>query len=402
MGENDFPMTRHLFGFHKSRNSALTVAVFFLTAGLSAPLAADQLTLGGDGGRLTETGLTVGEGYVAPGFVIDGPPVTVASVPAPAASAVQVAEKSASSTPVAAAETAETPPALPVIERVGTVDSALVIEKSEAPAMAGTAVVAQFAAAQPEEAEAAKPATPLAMSRQLAELLAQASESDANDPLEPLNRVIFEINYFLERLLLRPAAELYVLMLPQEARDGIRNFLRNIRTPIVLANDLLQGEGERAWQTTQRFVINSTVGVGGVIDAADRFGIKHHNEDLGQTFAVWGVDEIVYLVLPIFGPSNPRDAVGEFLDRYFDPVWYWTENTDRGEIQIARSVVGGVDSYSRVMDELKKLKDTSVDYYAAIRSIYRQKREADIRNGESKDVPLPDIQYDFKADVGVN
>jgi phospholipid-binding lipoprotein MlaA len=191
-------------------------------------------------------------------------------------------------------------------------------------------------------------------------------------------------------------------MLPQEARDGIRNFLRNIRTPIVLANDLLQGEGERAWQTTQRFVINSTVGVGGVIDAADRFGIKHHNEDLGQTFAVWGVDEIVYLVLPIFGPSNPRDAVGEFLDRYFDPVWYWTENTDRGEIQIARSVVGGVDSYSRVMDELKKLKDTSVDYYAAIRSIYRQKREADIRNGESKDVPLPDIQYDFKADVGVN
>ncbi|MPY72096.1 MAG: hypothetical protein GEU92_18710 [Alphaproteobacteria bacterium] len=383
MGENDFPMTRHHRGFQKSRNSALTVAVFFLTAGLSAPLAADQPTPVGDGGRLTEAGLTVGDGYVAPGFVIDGPPVTVESAPAPA---VQVAE------------TAETPPALPVIERVGTVDPALVIEKSETPAMAGT-TVARFAAAQPE---AAKPAAPPAMSRQLADLLAQASESDANDPLEPLNRVIFEINYFLERLLLRPAADLYVLMLPQEARDGIRNFLRNIRTPIVLANDLLQGEGERAWQTTQRFFINSTIGVGGVIDAADRFGIKHHNEDLGQTFAVWGVDEIVYLVLPIFGPSNPRDAVGDFLDRYFDPVWYWTENTDREEIQIARSVVGGVDSYSRVMAELDKLRETSVDFYAAMRSIYRQKRDADIRNGESKDVPLPEIQYDFNADLSVN
>jgi phospholipid-binding lipoprotein MlaA len=377
---------------------------------------------------VTKAGQTVGDGYVAPGFVIDGPPVTV-----PPRTETPKAETPKIETPKAEPVRAEAPaapaaePALPVMEKVGAFDppslpaaKAPEAEKTAEPVVAvappapveATEIkveVVEAPAVKAEEikteevklADAIMPAAGAsAMPRQLAAQLAQAS--DANDPLEPINRVIFDVNHFLERLILRPVAEMYVLFLPQEARDGIRNFLRNVRTPIVLANDLLQGEGDRAIETTQRFFINSTLGIGGIIDAADKMGIKHHDEDLGQTFAVWGVGEMVYIVLPILGPSNPRDAVGGFLDRYFDPVWYWEENTDRDEVGLARTVVSGVDSYSRVMDDLKKLKETSIDYYAAIRSIYRQKREADIRNGKAKDVPLPDIRYDFNADVNIN
>lgn len=166
----------------------------------------------------------------------------------------------------------------------------------------------------------------------------------------------------------------------------------------MLANDLLQGEMGRAWETTQRMVINSTVGVGGLVDVADKWGIKKHSEDLGQTFAVWGVGEGFYLVLPFFGPSNPRDAVGKFLDSFLDPLSHYADNTNREEISYTRTFLGGVDEFSRVMNDLQKLKETSVDYYAALRSVARQKREADIRNGTPKEgAPVPDLRYDFNA-----
>jgi len=247
------------------------------------------------------------------------------------------------------------------------------------------ALLARPAAAEPEP------------SGKTSAAVAQA-ESDANDPIEGFNRVIFEFNEFFYTYLLRPVAEVYVAVLPDEARNGIRNFLTNLRTPIVLANDVMQGEGERAWITTERFFINSTVGLGGLIDVAKEWGIEGHNEDLGQTFAVWGAPDGFYLVLPILGPSNPRDAAGKFLDSFLDPLSYYLTNTDREEYDIGRSAALGVDEYSRVMDELKKLKDTSVDYYAALRSISRQKRAAEIRNGEvGGNAPLPDLKYDFNA-----
>lgn len=231
------------------------------------------------------------------------------------------------------------------------------------------------------------------------DLLAQSADNDVNDPLEPLNRAILEFNEFITALILRPLAQIYVMMLPDFALDAIHNALENLSTPVVLANDLLQWEPERAWDTTRRFFINSTVGVGGLVDVADKMGIKGHSEDLGQTFAVWGVPEGFYLVIPIFGPSNPRDAVGKFLNSYLDPLSHWAENTDRDELNTARTLVGGVDEFSRVMDDLQKLKDTSIDYYAALRSIARQKRAADIANGTPKEgAPLPDLKYDFNAE----
>jgi len=250
------------------------------------------------------------------------------------------------------------------------------------PAMAAPETSAQTS--QPEIAQAQKP----------------QPENDANDPLEGLNRVIFSVNEFLYGLLLRPMADAYVSLVPDVARDGVRNFLMNLRSPIVLANDILQGEGTRAWETTQRMLINTTIGLGGMFDVAKEYGIEGHTEDLGQTFAVWGVPEGFYLVLPVLGPSNPRDATGKFLDSFLDPLSYYLTNTDREEYDVTRSVALGVDEYSRVMDDLQKLKNTSVDYYAALRSIARQKRMAEIRNGEVKNgAPLPDLKYDFNAEL---
>jgi phospholipid-binding lipoprotein MlaA len=155
----------------------------------------------------------------------------------------------------------------------------------------------------------------------------------------------------------------------------------------------LQGEGQRALQTTQRFVINTTLGVGGIMDPATKIGITKHSEDFGQTLAVWGVGEGLYLVLPFYGPSNPRDAVGKlFVDNYFDPLGMYLENTDQDEVRYARMAVGAVDEYGGVMDELEQIKKTSVDYYAAIRSMYRQKRKSEISNGTEVDLPpIPDL-----------
>ena len=230
------------------------------------------------------------------------------------------------------------------------------------------------------------------------EQIAQAADNGINDPLEDVNRAILEFNEFVQALILRPVAEIYVLMIPDVARDAIQAALDNLRSPVVLANDLLQGEMDRAWDTTQRMVINSTVGVGGLVDVADKWGIKKHSEDLGQTFAVWGVGEGFYLVLPFLGPSNPRDAVGKFLDSFLDPLSHYADNTNREEISYTRTFLGGVDEFSRVMDDLQKLKETSVDYYAALRSVARQKREADIRNGTPLEgAPVPDLKYDFNA-----
>lgn len=216
---------------------------------------------------------------------------------------------------------------------------------------------------------------------------------DVNDPIEPLNRVFFELNEGLQVLILRPIADMYTIFLPPPFRTGVSNLIDNVRTPVILANDLLQGEGERAWKTTQRFFINSTVGVGGLWDAAEAWGIEGHDEDFGQTLAVWGVDEGFYMVLPVFGPSNPRDAVGTLVvDSFLDPLNWYLVNTDQTTELWARRGTEGVDEYAGVMEELDQIKRTSVDYYAGIRSMVRQKRRAKILNGRDDELlNIPDL-----------
>ncbi|MCC7017665.1 MAG: VacJ family lipoprotein [Rhodospirillales bacterium] len=231
---------------------------------------------------------------------------------------------------------------------------------------------------------------------------AQSADEDVNDPLEPLNRAIFAFNEVFLDYLLGPISQVYEEVVPSLIREGIRNILFNLNTPVVLANDILQGEPQRALETLGRAVVNSTVGMGGMIDVGAELGVRRHNEDFGQTLGVWGVGEMFYVVLPLLGPSNPRDAVGKLLvDGYFDPLGLWFDNADRDAEKWARVGMKGVDEYSNVRSDLEQVKKTSIDYYAAIRSLYRQKRATEISNGRDiKLPPIPDlgsIQPDIAA-----
>jgi phospholipid-binding lipoprotein MlaA len=220
----------------------------------------------------------------------------------------------------------------------------------------------------------------------------QIAEEDQNDPFEGTNRFFFDVNQVLDDILLRPVAVAYRAVLPDFARDGVRNFMNNLNSPVIFTNDLLQGEGDRAGDTLLRFGINSTIGIGGLIDVAKELGYPHHDEDFGQTLAVWGVDEGPYFYFLLMGPSSARDFAGFVVDRGFDPLTYvnWGDD-DLEYVPIARTVLNVIDLRSRNIETLDDIERSSVDYYASIRSLYRQSRADAIRNGAPSQ-ELPDFE----------
>lgn len=230
---------------------------------------------------------------------------------------------------------------------------------------------------------------------------AVAAYQEANDPVEPLNRYFFAVNdQLIDGLILKPAAQGYDEALPGFAKDSVRHFLDNLRTPVILVNDVLQGEWDRAGTTITRFGINTTAGVGGLLDPATGWGYERHGEDFGQTLAVWGTGEGPYLFLPLLGPAPPRDLAGFAVDQAFDPLTYIFWNRD-SFIPTARFVANGLDLRARNLDTLDEIERTSVDYYAALRSLYRQSRNNEIANGEIDPDQLPDISdidYEFDLD----
>lgn len=220
--------------------------------------------------------------------------------------------------------------------------------------------------------------------------VAREAYREANDPLEGINRAVFGLNEATDIILLRPAAEIYRGVLPNPVRDVVRNFLRNLSTPLIIANNLLQGDFKGAETATQRLLVNTTAGLGGLFDIAALNGLEYEAEDFGQTLAVWGLPEGPYLVLPLFGPSNVRDAVGIAADTVADPVQIYIGNQDASEASVARAGVSGLDARSRVIEPIDELRATSFDYYAAVRSLYRQRRDAQIRDGETGETEFPE------------
>ena len=217
----------------------------------------------------------------------------------------------------------------------------------------------------------------------------------ANDPLEDVNRAVFEFNQAVDSVILKPLAELYVFVLPQEVRHRITNVLRNLGEPLNLVNNLAQGKFERAGSTLSRFAINSTVGLGGIFDVATDWGYERTPEDFGQTLASWGVGEQPFLMLPILGPSNPRDAIGFGVDMVADPMGYLLT----GDAGLARSITSGVSQRAQYLDELETVESTSVDFYAAMRELYRQYRATEIRDGAPPTVlEIPDFDFDDEFD----
>jgi len=218
---------------------------------------------------------------------------------------------------------------------------------------------------------------------------------ETNDPIEPVNRAIFSFNQGLDAVILKPVASVYKQVLPQTLQDGIRNFLNNLRTPLILANNLLQGDIDGAHQTIARFTTNSILGIGGFGDPAGDLGVKYRSEDFGQTLGVWGMGEGPYLMLPIFGPSNPRDLIGLVVESVADPIDIWADNTDRDAIPISRLLLRGIDRRAGNLKTIDELEKSSLDFYATVRSLYRQVRADEIRNGDTDDtIPSPSISLD--------
>lgn len=223
-----------------------------------------------------------------------------------------------------------------------------------------------------------------------------AQIEETGDPFEPTNRYIFEVNLFLDEMLIKPVAWWYRAGVPDPARERIHLALNNLRLPWTAVNDVFQGEMKRAYVAGARFVINSTVGVVGLFDAATDWGFPQHEEDAGQTFAVWGAPGDPYLMLPVLGPSNPRDAAGTAVGFFADPV-----NLALGSYGLVRGALTGIDNRERNIETLADLQRNSVDFYATIRSIYRQRREIEIRNGRpGSDYPAPSISQQLSADRG--
>jgi phospholipid-binding lipoprotein MlaA len=217
----------------------------------------------------------------------------------------------------------------------------------------------------------------------------RAEFDKTNDPLEPFNRDMLDFNLWVQRNALTPVAKAYVDVVPEGGRTGIRHFLDNLGEPIIFANNVLQGELKRASDTFVRFVMNTTFGIGGVFDFATPAGLEKQTGDFGQTLYTWGVSDGPYLVLPILGPSNPRDAVGFGVDSYADPWDRLASNFGYWYLGLVRGTVDGVDKWSREMDSFDQLQKNAIDFYAELRSLFRQNRASVLRHGEP--APLPDL-----------
>ncbi|HEY0282888.1 MAG TPA: VacJ family lipoprotein [Rhizomicrobium sp.] len=201
-----------------------------------------------------------------------------------------------------------------------------------------------------------------------------------NDPYEPTNRAVFKVNMAIDNAVAKPVAKFYNRALPVPVRNGIHNFLTNLNKPVTFGNDVLQGEPVRASETLVRFTLNSTLGIAGLFDVASTLGVPDHSEDFGQTLGVWGAGEGPYLVLPFIGPDPPRDLTGNVADIFMDPFTYINFHGSDTWYAV-RTGVAVLDLRARNVDTLEQIERTSIDLYATTRSLYRQYRNAEIRNG---------------------
>jgi phospholipid-binding lipoprotein MlaA len=226
---------------------------------------------------------------------------------------------------------------------------------------------------------------------------AAPATGDLADPYEGFNRQMFAFNNGVDKYALGPAASVYETVTPAFVRDRFTDFLRNLRSPVILANDVLQAEPSRAGTTVARFGINTTVGLLGIWDAADHFGVERHSEDFGQTLAVWGVDSGPFLVLPLLGPTTPRDLVGTGVDAAINPLNYVQYDNDKDSdvaIRAGLGVIGALNARVRLDDQIDTL-NAQPEPYIALRRIYSSQRQAEIANGRVNEDTAYDDLPDF-------
>ena len=221
--------------------------------------------------------------------------------------------------------------------------------------------------------------------------VARAEYDKRNDPLEPANRWVFRQNLAIDKGIARPLARGWKKIVPRLTRDNVKNFIDNFSSPVTFINDLLQGESGRAAETFVRFWFNSIAGFGGLFDAAGELGLKRHEEDFGQTLAVWGLPEGPYLMVLLLGPYSTLHLIGKVTDSQANPLTYLVAE---GGLVASAVLVGGnvvyfIDFRARALGTIEELEKSSLDFYASVRSLYRQNRKSEILNGKVTDLPVP-------------
>jgi phospholipid-binding lipoprotein MlaA len=212
------------------------------------------------------------------------------------------------------------------------------------------------------------------------------TEGEIDDPMEVLNRQIFYFNMFFDQILLQPITYTYTMVVPEYGRNRIRDFTRNLVTPVTMVNDVLQGKFEDAGVSFWRFIINTTVGFLGFMDVASLVDLKYHKEDFGQTLASYDIPSGPYIMLPLLGPSSPRDVTGRIVDFTINPLDYnfgknWKKDVFKSwktKLAYVKLMQGRADKDAVIDTILNK----SIDPYTTMRSLYIQNRNLQIRDGK--------------------
>ena len=229
--------------------------------------------------------------------------------------------------------------------------------------------------------------------------LSKKNSAEVKDCFESVNRATFKLNQVLDGVIFEPVAKAYRIM-PSPVRVGASNALDNLSTLVTIPNNVLQGEFNKAGVNTGRFIINTTVGVVGIFDVAEKIGFpEYEKEDYGQTLGVMGVGEGCYLVLPVLGPSTVRDTVGSFANVLGADAWYnvtVANNTQHfSDSDYWMSRVGtGIDFRAKNIDSFNNLEKNSMDFYASVRSLYLQDRQRKIENSKATTEAMDDGDWE--------
>jgi phospholipid-binding lipoprotein MlaA len=218
--------------------------------------------------------------------------------------------------------------------------------------------------------------------------LSKKTPGPVKDCFESFNRGSFALNQGLDRAIFKPVAKAY-RDLPSSVRTGTNNALVNLSSLITVPNNVLQGEFKKAGVNTGRFVINTTVGILGIIDVAEKMNFpEYEKEDYGQTLGTWGIGAGCYMVLPVLGPSTIRDTAGSFINILGGDPWYNASTHGNNEylddsVYIGSKVLTGIDFRAKNIDSLDNLEKNSMDFYASVRSLYLQDRQRKIANSNA-------------------
>ena len=233
----------------------------------------------------------------------------------------------------------------------------------------------------------------VASSLALLGLLGGCATQGGTDPLEGFNRGVYKFNDTVDKAAIKPVAGAYKAVVPSPVRSGVDNFFSNLGTVVTIVNDLLQFKFGQAMDDTGRFVINTTFGIGGLIDVASMDGIEKRNEDFGQTLGYWGWKDSTYIVLPFLGPSTLRDTGGLVVDGAFiDPLYYLHPVRDRNQLLVTKFI----DKRSQYLPASDLLDEAALDPYAFMRDAYQQRRNNQIHDGN---VPKEELESEFEDDV---